>query len=311
MNYSIAPLSHKNIKDLLYLYEFVFGNTYSLDFILKKFDTSYLGKSYYGHLAYHDKRPIAFHGAIPVLMEYQGRHEIAAQYGDAMTLPTYTGKGLFTKLGQLTDQQLQDDGISFVWGFPNQNSEYGYINKLHWNYVERMQGYKIKTAIIPLEKMVRKFKFTNQFYINRIKKAFEKYRVPSYIQGSVLNSKNDIVTTCRNTHYYTYKSFSENFTIKIDDVLFWIKIKNGLLIGDIETPSKAAFNNALEKLKKLASDNGIGELIFQSSPNTLTTDLLQEQSDDYFESWIVGFKNFSSKFPLEKLKLTFGDLDTF
>ena len=82
-------------------------------------------------------------------------------------------------------------------------------------------------------------------------------------------------------------------------------------MGDVETPSKEQFNKALEKLKKIAFRCGIKEIIFQASPNTFIEYLVKDQVDHHFESWVVGFKNFSSNFPLEKLKFTFGDLDTF
>ena len=310
MSYTITPLSINNIKDLTYLYKKVFNNKYTIDLVIRKYNTSYLGVSYFGHIAYNNGEPVAFHGAIPVKMEYNSNYEIAAQYGDAMTLPKHTGKGLFTKLGKLTDEQLKEVNITFVWGFPNQNSEYGYLNKLDWQYVDRMQGFKIKTAKLTLEKAARKLHLTNQLFDLHVIKVFKKYKTSAKIKGSVYN-QGIPVSTYRNIDYYNYKSFTNNFTIAINDVLFWIKIKNGLLVGDIETPSKQHFYKALTELKKIAITNGISEIVFQSSPNTLITELLNGKANEHFESWIVGYKNFSSHFPLEKLKLTFGDLDTF
>ncbi|MDH7448049.1 GNAT family N-acetyltransferase [Aquimarina sp. 2201CG14-23] len=310
MEYSIVPLSQENIKDLTYLYKKVFGNSVTLNSVNRKFDTSYLGKSLFGHLAYDKDQPIAFHGAIPVLMEYENTYEIAAQYGDAMTLPNYTGKGLFTTLGNHTDEQLKSAGIRFVWGFPNQNSEYGYLNKLNWIYKERMQGFKVKAANIPLEKLVKKNNTTNSLYNKRIERVFEKYKIDVSVKGSVFNNTH-IVSTARNSAYYQYKSFTNNFTIELNNVIFWIKIKNGLLIGDVEASNEIDFDKALYQLKSIAAKNGISELIFQASPDTQISSLMANRADEQFESWVVGFKNFSSDFPLEKLKFTFGDLDTF
>ena len=139
MDYHIEPISKKHFTNLKILYKLVFGNDYSLSYIEKKYNTEYLGKSLFGHLAFYNEKPVAFHGAIPVLMKYKNQYELAAQYGDAMTLKEHNGNGLFTKLGKLTDEQLKKEGIRFVWGFPNQNSEYGYINKMEWDYSNRMQ----------------------------------------------------------------------------------------------------------------------------------------------------------------------------
>ncbi|WP_299438763.1 GNAT family N-acetyltransferase [uncultured Aquimarina sp.] len=310
MEFRFEKLTETNIKDLKTIYKTVFGNKVSDNFVFRKFDTSYLGLKHFGHLAYHKDKPIAFHGAIPVLMQYNDQTEIAAQYGDAMTFPEYAGKGLFTKLGKLTDIQLQKAGIKFVWGFPNQNSEYGYLNKLDWKYIERMQGFKIKTTNVPIEKIARKVNFTNQIFEKYLAQVFAKYRIDEILKGSVYR-KDNIISTSRNKKYYDYKSFADNFIIKIEGCLFWIKIKNGLLIGDIEVPSEEQFYKGLKALKNISAKNGIGEIIIQSSPNTLITQLLEKQNVQQFESWVVGFKNFNSQFPLDRLKLTFGDLDTF
>ncbi|MBQ4821775.1 GNAT family N-acetyltransferase [Aquimarina sp. MMG016] len=310
MDYQIIALSRENIKDLKYLYKAVFNNDVSLDFIHKKFDTTYLGKSYFGHLAYDNGNPIAFHGAIPMLMEFEGKKELAAQYGDAMTLANYTGKGLFTKLGKLTDTQLKEAGIRFVWGFPNQNSEYGYLNKLDWLYQERMCGFSIKTSGLPIEKLSRVSKISNKLYQKHITDVFNPYKTQASINGSVFKN-NHVVSTVRDQNYYDYKAFGDNFTIELHNSLFWLKVKNGILIGDIEITNEEDFDKALDLLKKIASKNGIGYITFQSSPNTLISSLLEKRTDHQFQSWVVGYKNFNSDFPLEKLKLTFGDLDTF
>ena len=310
MIYNFEALTSKNIHDLVFLYKAVFGNKVTDEFVLKKFDTSYLINKYFGHLAYFNEKPVAFHGAIPVLMKYNNKTEIAAQYGDAMTLKNHTGKGLFTKLGKLTDAQLIKADIKFIWGFPNQNSEYGYLNKLDWQYEERMQGFKLRTSKLQIEKFSKKIKFTSKIYQNHIEKTFEKYKVNYTLKGSVFNNLG-IVSTSRASSFYRYRSFTNNFTIKIENVFFWVKINNGLHIGDIEANSKNDFFIALERLKKIATKIGVYEIIFQASPNTQIIKFMDESEAEKFESWVVGFKNISSDFPLEKLKFTFGDLDTF
>ena len=147
-------------------------------------------------------------------------------------------------------------------------------------------------------------------YDKNVIAAFHKFRVDTVISASVFLEEG-VVSANRNNDYYDYKSFTNNFTIKIDDTVFWIKIKNGLLIGDVEIKSIEKFETALNTLKTLASRNGITEIIFQASPNTLLAKIMETRCNEKFDSWVVGFKNFTSDFPLEKLKFTFGDLDTF
>jgi len=43
----------------------------------------------------------------------------------------------------------------------------------------------------------------------------------------------------------------------------------------------------------------------------MLTDVLEDLADHTFESWGVCYKNFSSGFPLERLFVTLGDIDTF
>ncbi len=310
MLYTFHPLTKNNLQDVQKLYKLVFGNEYSINYIIKKYDTSYLIDGYFGHIAYFNEEPVAFHGAIPILMQYNGVYEIAAQYGDAMTLSTHNGKGLFTKLGQLTDIELQKAGIKFVWGFPNQNSEYGYVNKLDWKFKERIVGFKCKNSIISLEKISKLNSKISLVYKKHIEKVFYKYKCGNLLIGSVYKNDN-IVSTTRSKDFYNYKSLNQNFVIEIEKVKFWIKIKNGLLIGDIETPSTHQFYIALNTLKKIAFQNGLHEITIQASPNTLIEELMNETKWKRFDSWIVGYKDFSSSFPLANLKLTFGDLDTF
>lgn len=310
MEYEIKPLSDNTISDLKILYKAVFGNSYTEKQILEKYDTYYLGKKHFGHIAYYKNQPVAFHGAIPVQMKYNNQLELAAQYGDAMTIKSHNGKGLFSKLGELTDSLLQAEGFKFVWGFPNQNSEYGYINKLNWTYKESIQGFRFPIRTIPLEKTIKKTGFLSNWYAKFVRQKFSKYEVVNTISGSVFLKEN-CVSVNRNQEYYSYKSFGNNFCVKINETLFWIKIQHGLLVGDLEISTVANFDFALEKLKQIAFRIGVNEIIFQTSPNTLIAELLQSKTNNQFESWKVGYKNFNSNFPLENLKFTFGDLDTF
>jgi GNAT superfamily N-acetyltransferase len=310
MSYKFISLTSENIKDLIYLYKHIFGEIVTLNELLAKFDTSYLGTGYFGYLAYDKEKPIAFQGVVPVLMKYNEKTELAAQYTDSMTLPIYRGKGILTELIKLTYDALRKENVKFIWAFPNQNSEYVFKNKLDWQFNERIQGFSIKTTLLPIEKIARKFDITNRLYEKKILKCFKIYKTDAIINGSVFFEK-DIVSTVRNREFYNYKSFTNNFTISIEGVLFWIKIKNGLLIGDIETPSEELFHIAFKKLKQIAVFNGIGEINIQASPDTKIAKLIKKHSKKTFESWAVGYKNFTSDFPLEQLKFTFGDLDTF
>ncbi len=305
--YQFTPLEESNSEWLITLYKRVFNISYNIDQIKAKFFSSYSGIRAQGHFALFEGKPIAFHGAVPVLMNYKGEIELSAQYGDAMTLPQFAGQGLFTSLGELTDTVLQNLGVKFVWGFPNQNSEYGYVNKLNWSGESRMKCFIIPVKTIPKEAILRKTKVLEKGNQKLIKSKLQDLLCDEPLQ-SIDSNRNP--TTNRSKTYFEYKCFSPNYVIKVDDTKVWIKPLGGLLVGDLEVNSKDKTLKTVEKLTTIAKKLGLSKVVIQTSPNSSLFEHL-EGNYPYFDSWLIGYKNFSSNFPLDKLAFTYGDLDTF
>ena len=310
MEYAIKPLAENNIADLYALYQEVYGKSLSHGFLEQKFDATYLAKSYYGYFAYDHEKPIAFYGAIPIAMRYNNQTEIAAHSVNTMTHPKYRGQGLFTELANLTYQLLQSAGFTFVLGFPNQNSEYGFLNKLDWQYSERMMGYSTRVTRFSIEKLTKKNNVTAVVYQKYCDWVFNQYKVNRILKTNAMLLEN-AVTVDRNENYYQYKNAFGSFVIALEGCLFWIKIQNGLQLGDVEATSEEQFKKGIQKLKQLCRKAGIGEIVLQTSPKTTLHQWMQNQQWHSFDSWIVGYKNFNSSFPLENLKFTLGDVDVF
>ncbi len=306
--YRFEALDRSNQHHLIELYAKVFGNKYTLNFINSKFRNEYTGISAQGHFAFKNDRPVAFHGAIPVIMKQGETKELAAQYGDAMTIKSEVGNGLFTDLGLRTDDLLQQKNVQFVWGFPNQNSEYGYVNKLNWKGNERM-----KCLIIPLSK-ISKEQLTRKS--ERLKAAFQK-SIQKKLEGLIIDKKplssihfHQQGGVDRSSEFYAYRSFSFNYHLKLSHGLAWIKTEGGLLIGDLEYQSKTEIKFLLQELISLGKELGFHQLVLQASKESrLYKDLAGEHS--FLDSWLIGFKDFSSSFDFKKMAFTYGDLDTF
>jgi len=310
MNYRIEKLNPSNLKDLIILYRDVFKRHFTEETLRKKYDTSYLGKSYFGHIAYDEQDyPAAFHGAIPFRLQYKDSIELAAQYGDAMTNPKHAGKGLFTRLGRLTDNELKGAGIRFVYGFPNQNSEYGYLNKLDWISNERMQRFKIDVSTIPVAKLFKLIPAWSDTY-----KKFSVSQFKPYLSEvkELPNSATDgnHGGSVRDKRFFKYKSFTDNAIYNFNDVLFWLKIERTISIGDIEVCKEEKILAAITELRKLAALLGIPTITVQSSPGSFLDKLFSKYYTP-ISSWAIGYKNFNSAIPLQKLRFTYGDLDTF
>lgn len=305
---SVERLSPENIHHLVFLFKEVFKKKISLNYIKRKYDTNYLGKSYYGFIAYDKPNsPIAFHGCVPYRMLYKGNVELGAQFGDAMTLKKYNGKGIFTVLGSMTEELLKKEGINFAYGLPNQNSEYGYIHKLHWKHTERMIGFKIPVLTFPYEKIYRK-SGGGKFYQKRVSRLLHPYYSDRDLEHSL--NENENVTVLRDETFYKYKSYTPNKVLMFDGIKVWIKAEGIFMVGDIAFTNEMEFKNTINKLKRVAFKLGLNKMVLQYHPGTQQEKILSKYYQQFI-SWAICYQPYNTDFPLEKLRFNYGDLDTF
>lgn len=307
--YHIERLSKLNINALEKLHHEVYGRFNPPGYYTKKYDTSYTGVQHVGYIAFNERHnPIAYYGVIPCFIRYGDQLYLAAQSADTMTHPKYQFKGLFVQLANLTFDLCKEEGISLVFGFPNQNSLHGFLVRLKWQMTETLAHYNIPTGIISLEGIVRRIPF--------LKKMYEHYQ--QYVLRNHLVSKKGIDNAVfkegfagvnRNALYLNYKMYNNTQVIKIGDALLWIKIKNGLIVGDVNCPS-GEFDSMLLELKKLAMKLGLKSIQFHTSHQTRLSWLLSSRYPAE-PSFYVLFKDFGSRIPLDKIKFTYADVDTF
>ncbi|NNU33987.1 hypothetical protein HK413_07145 [Mucilaginibacter sp. S1162] len=110
----------------------------------------------------------------------------------------------------------------------------GFINKLGWQITGSLNLFKVSVkGGIPLEQIALKipaFRSLYNHYINWVLRDVLTNK--KGVQNSVLaDSYNGVF---RNDKYFKYKSYSPTRVIEIDGTLIWIKLQNGLQIGDIE-----------------------------------------------------------------------------
>jgi GNAT superfamily N-acetyltransferase len=306
--YTSARLNTANLCDVEQLHKVVYGRTTETGFLFKKLDTSFAGIKYLGYIAYNeDHTPISYYGVIPCFMKIGDRIALAAQSADTMTHPQYRFKGLFVELANLTFQLCRDNGIELLFGFPNQNSLPGFINKLGWKTTETM-GVFVINMLLPWQKLVNKFSFTRVIYKEYLQKQIKKYIVPQHgFAGSVL--RDGFSGICRNKDYLKYKSYDNTYTIKLGSATLWIKISQVLLVGDILVEPKD-FNRMIDQLKIFAVKLGLKQIHFHISPGTRLYDLFSARFIPV-PSFPVIFKELSGNLPLNELKFTSADIDTF
>ena len=162
--YYIERLSAQNLNALDTLHKIVYSKHHAPDYFAKKYNTAYTGVEYIGYIAFNDEHvPIAFYGVIPCFIRHSEQLYLAAQSADTMTHPKYRYKGLFVQLANLTFDLCQDEGISIVFGFPNQNSLHGFLVKLKWQMTETLDYYEIPVSMVSLERIVKRLPFMREF----------------------------------------------------------------------------------------------------------------------------------------------------
>ena len=90
----------------------------------------------------------------------------------------------------------------------------------------------------------------------------------------------------------------------------WVKIRRGLIIGDMEARAQTEIEKTMRALRRLAARFGIHQVVFQLSDGT--------RFSRFFEGRVQArpalnaiYRNLRSRIPPEKLRFTLGDLDNF
>lgn len=308
--YSFQRITDQNLSTLIPLALDAFGMNLSLDYLRKKFDTSWCGVKNIGYIAVDSNGiAVAYYGIFPCFIKHNGNILLAAQSGDTMTHSQHRGKGLFVTLAKMTYQLAKENGVQIVFGFPNKNSYPGFVNKLNWVHKEDMHLYKIKVTTLPLAKLAHVFKKFSPLYLGFVKLFLLKNKsIRTYFNNpNISESFGGIV---RDENYFNYKTYYKKYFLEILGVSVWIKIEGYLIIGDIEKTDEEKFNKVLKKIKQLSFWIGASEILFQASPNSYLDNLLSKKYS-YQKGVPIGYVSFNSNIDGSKLKFTAADFDTF
>jgi GNAT superfamily N-acetyltransferase len=306
--YRVERFSVDKLNDLVYLHMAVYDKLLSRDFLLKKYNTAFTVVTYVGYLAYDQTDlPVAFYGVLPCFIEHGGRLTLAAQSADTMTHPAHRNKGLFVALAELTYNLCRTEGIRLVFGFPNQNSLPGFINKLGWEAVGCLERFTIPVKAIPLEKLAAKFSTAKLVYDAYLNLVIKTEKQPSGICNSVLGEGYGGVY--RDEEFLTYKGYTYTHTVQIGQAKVWFKIKNGLIVGDI-TGLADNMDEVMAKLRKLSNRLGLQQVQFQVCAKSRLYNILKKYAEPA-PSFTIAIKDMGSGIPADKLVFTFADIDIF
>lgn len=131
-------------KRILELFKLVFRQEMSEEYWNWRFLSNPFTKDKFIYLMWEGDELIGHYAVSPVEMNMKGELIKSALSMTTMTHPQYGGKGIFSKLAAALYEDLKNKyGYKLIWGFPNNNSHYGFIKNLGWQDV----------AIIPMFSM--------------------------------------------------------------------------------------------------------------------------------------------------------------
>ena len=308
IGYDVRRLDKQNLADVEKLHTAVYGRVPAENFFAKKYDTAFTGAEYIGYIAYDQQTPIAFYGVIPCFLSLNDETILSAQSADTMTHPNYRNKGLFVELAERTYQLCIDNGIRLIFGFPNQNSLPGFVNKLGWEITGLMDCFILETGKYSWQRVLRKLPAFTDRFVKYQQKLLNKYTEPSPgIDNSVFKDGYDGII--RDECFLKYKTYTNKQIVKTGGSQAWLKINNEMLIGDMEV-WPGDFERLVTHLKKLARKLGLNEIHFHTSGGTILHELFARQHKA-IPSFPVIVKQLIGYTPADKIKFTSADIDTF
>ena len=307
-NYRIERLSNDNIHDLIPLFLATFNKKISPEFITQKFNTCFTNFSNIGFIAYcSNNQAIAFYGVLPCYANINGKKMLVAQSGDTMTHPKHRRSKLFVQLAEQTFKYCEENGFNAIFGFPNIYSFAGFIKKLKWKHFDDYHSFSDRVLCFPWIRIKKWFPFLKNLHLKVQKNVLSKLQDVDFFNNSIDNKHPHII---HDKEFIDYKKFQNSYIKKIGDASIWFKTSEiYLMVGDISTLKN--FKKTHNSLKKIAFILGIPHIRYQISSQT---DLFKTCSENKLvkgNTYPIAGIALNKKFPLDKMKFTLADFDTF
>jgi len=306
--YVIQRITENHIGHIVSLYQAAFKRKVTEDFIRKKFDTSSFGVKNIGFIALtKEGHPAAFYGVLPCSFILHGKEVLAAQSGDTMTHPEHQRKGLFMELSSRTFALAKENGIRFLFGFPNQHSLPG-SRKLNWQYLpDTLQCFQLDVPTLGVARFVRKTKYLMPLY--------EKYAV-KIMNPNLAGAETQVLPPSgsgvnRNTAFVRYKAYHKSYHLSMDKESVWCKIDGELKIGFVSFAGDMPDATFLKKIKRMGALLGCRRVLFMTSKGSSLYDFLVQYLKPANGFPVAIYPLQDGEMHLDDLKFEYCDLDIF
>ncbi|PHR49663.1 MAG: hypothetical protein COA32_00610 [Fluviicola sp.] len=300
-NFSFYQLEEDHFKDVQYLIKAVFGKQVSIQHLKNKYK-DYLNLGYISAIAYDDKQPIGFYGAIPQEFLHNGQKIIVAHACDSYTLKEYQGKGVHYNLAKTAYTIMKDKQVRFVYAFHSDNT-YHSTKKLDWKERERIARFHVNINTFPFAKVYKRLKLKKQLQ-SKTTKVLRPYKI------NKMEYKSNLSHQVFNPTFFEYKeNLHSHHLIEIEECVFYIKIDSIMQVGFFTFKNYEKLKIAIDKLKEIGQNIGVNEILFQVSENSVMYSGLKEFITPK-SSWIIGYLTFLD-IDMSHFEFTYANLDTF
>ncbi|MEO8405865.1 MAG: GNAT family N-acetyltransferase [Chitinophagaceae bacterium] len=298
--YTIRRIDPVNVGDMNVLYEAVYKKRIHSAHFQRMLAPLYTGIEYVGLIAYDTNgKPVASLCLVPCFIADKHKKILAAQLTDGMTHPEHRKEGLFTKLIDGIILLAKENGIQFIFGFPNQDAApvllKAGLEKLH----------TMDRFMIPLYGP-----FERLFNLRRVRHLpFERGMALSTENGFANPAiKEGFAGVVRNADYFNYIGFRNTLIQSVGSAKAWISVRSNLAIGDMEIEENN-FKEMISKLRSIGRMARVKKMYFQSSPGTKLHTLFSK----YYipvPSFSILYKNLGPD-KVDHIRFSFADIDVF
>ena len=176
-------------NQILSLFELVFGKPMQPAYWKWRFNDNPAGKHMI-KLMWENNQLIGHYAVSPVSFSLEGKRELSTLSMTTMTHPEFGGLGIFGLLANALYNQLENElNVKAIWGFPNNNSHYGFIKNLKWLNLGQQSHLIIKANRIKAESslQINTFQKFEDEHANLISKACDQFQVKVLRDKDYLN----------------------------------------------------------------------------------------------------------------------------
>lgn len=202
-------LEEQEKKELCALFENVFSKKMDLTDFKNKFEKNCKCYSYHSMLINEDNKIVGCYSCIPYEYNYFGNKLLFGLSVDTMIQEEYRGSPFtLKKIANAVYDEMKKDGVSFVFGFPNDNVYLVRKKILKWKDIGELKYYILPINIGTIKSRFKYLDFASKLYANIVNKlVVNEFKSI----GSLYNIEKENIKEFRYDSSYKVMSFEDGY----------------------------------------------------------------------------------------------------